>query len=102
MGKRKASHLDRERVGRKWLERGVKNQGNIDGVRGGGKEREKKYVQKGHFIDEDKAERRSPQPSLTHFSGFTGHLRPAWAGLLSQLRAFCSTSGDHIKTHHSS
>lgn len=49
-------------------------------VRGRG-EKERKFVQKGHFIDGDKTERNSSQPSLTHFSGFTGHLRPVWAGL---------------------
>ena len=79
-----------------------KTRGTLMKGRVGEKKRMRTFVQKGHFIDGEKTERCSPQPSLTRVSGFTGHETSVGRPVTSQPHAARSTSGGHIKTHHSS
>ena len=66
-------------VGKEWVgsgdskTRGRRMKGGV-----GEKKRVRTFVQKGHFIDGDKTERSSPQPSLTR-KGASPGIRPAWA-----------------------
>lgn len=86
----------------------VKNEGETDEVRGGGKKRAKirserpLYWWRWNWKELSTALPHSLQ--WLHWASETGVGRPVStrAGLLSQLRAACSTSGGHKQTHHSS